>query len=263
MEVNEGKQDLKEAKKSYFSKVCYVFLGLTIAFVLIFIFWTNQSNKSSESEFVIPPPSTLYRAEDNTTCPVWSLVGDGYCDDEANIAECGHDFDDCCQVENDRSLCQNCLCILSNSERQVIKDENCGSFNFYLGDGICDLAYNNAANFFDVGDCCLTIQDLMCRQEIIYPGNYVTSNYVTCPDNLCIESNNFCIPEQLGDGICQDHNNGPFCDFDLGDCCLNLSLGNDDWNEQDNPDCCSCSCHGGPSMDINLLESIFSDMVWK
>ena len=114
MEVNEGKQDSKEAKKSYLSEVCYAFLGLTIAFWLVFIFWTNQSNKYSGSEYAIPPPSTL-DTEDNTTCPVWSLVGDGYCDDEANIAKCGHDSNDCCLVENDQSHCQNCSCILFSS----------------------------------------------------------------------------------------------------------------------------------------------------
>ena len=223
MRVNEEFQDAKAAKKSYLSKVCYVFLGLTIAFVLVFIFWTHQSNKRSGPK----PPSTLV-TKDNATCPVLSLVGDGYCDDEANIVKCGHDLDDCCQVENDRSLCQNCSCILSSSERQVIKEENCGLFNFFLGDGVCDLQYNKAENFFDIGDCCLNIQDLMCRQKKIHNSVY---EYFTCPENLCIESNNFCIPEQLGDGICQDHNNGPFCDMDLGDCCLNLPIG-----------CCTCSC---------------------
>ena len=247
MEVTDGNQDAKGAKKSYLSKVCYVFFGLTIAFVLVFIFWTNQSNKRLESEFAIPPPSTL-DTEDNNTCPVWSLVGDGYCDDEANIAECWHDLDDCCQVENDRSLCQNCSCILSNAERQAIKEENCKEYNFELGDGICQPAYNNADNFFDIGDCCLPIQDLTCMNEISY-------NYFTCPDNLCIESNNFCIPGQLGDGICQDHNNGPFCDFDLGDCCLHLSLGNPK-NEQEQPDCCTCSCR-------TPLYITFPEYVWK
>ena len=89
MEVTDGNQDAKGAKKSYLSKVCYVFFGLTIAFVLVFIFWKNQSNKRLESEFAIPPippPSTL-DAKDNNTCPVWSFVGDGYCDDEANVPE--------------------------------------------------------------------------------------------------------------------------------------------------------------------------------
>ena len=95
--TNEGNQASKNPKKSYLSKVCYVFFGLTIAFVLVFIFWKNQSNKRLESEFAmppIPPPSTL-DAKDNNTCPVWSFVGDGYCDDEANVPECGYDFNDC------------------------------------------------------------------------------------------------------------------------------------------------------------------------
>ena len=107
MRVNEEFQDSKAAKKSYLSKVCYVFLGLTIAFVLVFIFWTHQSNKRSGPK----PPSTLV-TKDNATCPVLSLVGDGYCDDEANIVECGYDFKDCCDMENDQSLCTDCLCYI-------------------------------------------------------------------------------------------------------------------------------------------------------
>ena len=56
MENIEGNQDSRPA---YLSKVCYVFFGLTIGFVLAFILWTNQSNKRSEYEFSIPPPSTF------------------------------------------------------------------------------------------------------------------------------------------------------------------------------------------------------------
>ena len=218
-------------KTSYLSKVCYTFLGLTFACALVFIaFWSNQSDE--ETQFSKTPPST----KDNNTCPVLSLVGDGYCDDEANVPYCGYDLEDCCQVENDRSLCQNCSCILSDNERQAIEEENCKKYNFDHGDGYCDSEYNNAENFFDVGDCCLPIQDLACAQE-----------YGPCPDEVCIESNNFCIPHQVGDGICQDHNNGPFCNFDLGDCCLNFGIPLD---EQDNPDCCTCSCHA----DVSTLD---------
>ena len=54
MENIEGYQDSRTA---YLSKVCYVFFGLTIGFVLAFILWANQSNKRSEYEFAIP--STL------------------------------------------------------------------------------------------------------------------------------------------------------------------------------------------------------------
>ena len=90
----------KETMKSYLSRVCYVFLGLTIGFVLVFIFWANNRSKP---EFAVPPPSTL-DTKDNNTCPVWSLVGDGYCDDEANIAKCGQNFfdeGDCCLTNPD------------------------------------------------------------------------------------------------------------------------------------------------------------------
>ena len=65
------------------------------------------------------------------------------------------------------------------------------------GNGYCDINLNNAENFFDAGDCCLP--------EF---------------EELCINSNLFCNEETLGDGICQDFNNGPLCDYDLGDCCI-------------------------------------------
>ena len=212
MENIEGNQD---SRLAYLSKVCYVFFGLTIGFVLVFILWTNQSNKRSEYEFAIPPPATLDTI-DNTSCPVWSLVGDGYCDDEANIVECGYDFKDCCDMENDRSLCTDCLCYIPEEEKILLDEEfnkNCPHEMIYAwGDRICDLSLNNKENYFDVGDCCLENPECM---SFAYG-----ANYVECPENSCIESNTFCILEELGDGICQDHNNGPFCQYDLGDCCL-------------------------------------------
>ena len=53
------------------------------------------------------------------------------------------------------------------------------------------------------------------------------------PESPCILANSFCIPEELGDGIGQDHNNGPYCDMDSGDCCL---------PDADDTQCCLCSC---------------------
>ena len=40
----------------------------------------------------------------------------------------------------------------------------------------------------------------------------------------------------MGDGICQDYNNGPLCDYDLGDCCLSL-------DKLIYDECCDCICH--------------------
>ena len=229
MKVNEENQDSKETKKSYLFKVCFVFHGLTFAFVFVFIFWTKL-NKTS-SEFAIPTPSTL-GSKDNTTCPVWSLVGDGYCDDEANTPECEYDFNECCEAENDRSLCQNCTCYLSEIKTEEYKKEFCQNPLCRLGDGYCDLNYNKGQYFFDIGDCCLDVD----QTGYSYP--HIHAN--------CIKSNNFCIPEELGDGICQDNNNGPYCDYDMGDCCL--------VTDQSNQECCNCLCIRSC---LDSLDSIF------
>ena len=217
---------MKVSKNSYFSKVCSTFVGLTIAFILSFICWMIYGGgNNSDSEFAIPPPSTL-GTKDNNSCPVWSLVGDGYCDDEANIGECAHDLDDCCLYENDRSLCQNCSCILSNTEKQVIKEDFCNLMMLPdLGNGLCDLKFNNKEFFFDIGDCCFEWTSKH------FNGDTLKYEY-TYPH--CIKSNNFCVPEELGDGICQDHNSGPYCDNDLGDCCL--------VQQNAYEECCNCGC---------------------
>ena len=45
--------------------------------------------------------------------------------------------------------------------------------------------------FFDIGDCCL-------------------NNSLS---DICVRSNMTCIAEELGDGKCQDYNNGKLCDL--------------------------------------------------
>ena len=74
---------------------------------------------NSDSEFAIPPPSTLV-TKYNNSCPVWSLVGDGYCDDEANIVECGYDFKDCCHLDSDQSLCTDCFCYIPEEKKSYL-----------------------------------------------------------------------------------------------------------------------------------------------
>ena len=127
-------------------------------FVMFFLAWPLHLSWFSYSGHIIkatkvPDPNRFQPWIQKTTLPVrcghWLEMGIGYCDDEANIAKCGHDLNNCYQVENDKSLYQNCSCILSSSKRQVIKDENRGGLNTFLGDCICDPVYNKAENFFD------------------------------------------------------------------------------------------------------------------
>ena len=38
------------------------------------------------------------------------LIGDGYCDDGANNAECGYDGGDCCGDDVNTDWCNECIC---------------------------------------------------------------------------------------------------------------------------------------------------------
>ena len=248
----------KFRKRKVWKKIEYIGFASISVFCAFFVMviWLlsrNDSNKAKETEEV-----KNETASTSNMCPFWELAGDGYCDDETNIPECGYDYDDCCQPENDRSLCTNCTCHLSEDEVQFFKDQSCnvfpGEITNLLGDGTCDLNLNQEKYFFDVGDCCLEVHDfeaMTCRFE---------EEDVECPQNVCIPSNNFCIAEELGDGICQDYNNGPYCNYDLGDCCPEE---NEYLKKRDLPkksigkgkekgsnmkpeklqDCCGCFCH--------------------
>ena len=224
------------ATKQYSSKVCYVFSGLTIAFTIAIIYWVYQEKDISTTPTF---QNSDLKVNTETNCKVEPLVGDGYCDDEANNVECDYDLDDCCQAESDRSSCTNCTCWIDNDQLELIKADFCqkqnplGALYLDLGDGYCDLDLNTKEYLFDIGDCC--IQDPICLKDEL-PG--VLTNLKTevpCPDNICIESNQYCIEHELGDGLCQDHNNGPYCDYDLGDCCYNYMT-------VEGYDCCTCAC---------------------
>ena len=255
--INDSKKlfsaNSKQSKgKSVGGKRSLQYIGFSLismgcAFAVMIIWYTGWQNKSKNST---GDSVNEYTAESNFSCPYLELAGDGYCDDEANVPECGYDFNDCCETASDRSLCQNCTCYISENKIEKYKEDNCQEYinRLHLGDGTCDLNYNKEEYFFDIGDCCLDLndEDYDCALKHQNWGlmENVTQDleYLPCRDD-CIKSNNFCIPEELGDGICQDHNNGPFCDYDLGDlgdCC---STNNYYWEISDSKDCCACFCH--------------------
>ena len=211
-----------------------VFFSLIVAYVIahiIYCFTTHQSKTPTFSHQ--NSDADVLEIQPDIVCPVEPLVGDGYCDDEANTSECNYDGDDCCLLESDRNECTNCTCILSNEQRQMINEDFFQDFHLNymeLGDTLCDLTYNTKEYFFDIGDCCLETEfggDLVCYDKS--PDLQIAE----CPDKPCIESNHYCIEHELGDGICQDHNNGPFCDYDLGDCCFASA---------DKDQCFHCAC---------------------
>ena len=238
MKQEQKKKKKKLQKSKVWEKVqCIGFPFISVfCAVFVMVIWVISRNGSSTArETKTEKNDTVSRSH---SCPFWELTGDGYCDDETNIPECGYDYDDCCQLQNDRSLCTNCTCHLLEDEVQLFKSQSCGDLSHHitnhLGNGVCDLNLNQAKYFFDVGDCCREFhkfEEMTCKFE---------EHYEECPKYTCIPSNNFCIAKGLGDGICQDYNNGPYCDYDLGDCC---SKNNHSFEIGNSKNCCGCFCH--------------------
>lgn len=94
--------------------------------------------------------------------------------------------------------------------------------------GFCDDESNNINCNFDNGECC---------QEL------VKTDF--CVDCFCHEDNSThegvkiyekidCFPDLKSDGICDDKNNHKNCDFDGGDCCLDVIY---------RDRCLLCFCH--------------------
>ena len=128
-----------------------------------------------------------------------ALIGDGFCDDQLNHAECNYDGGDCCiEVNTDHCVYfTGCTCH---------HRENCiaGFIPSVVGDGVCDDETNNADCSFDDGDCCIDINMARC------------SNCTCHHQENCVAG---FIPSVVGDGFCNDETNNADCNYDGGDCC--------------------------------------------
>merc|ERR1712156_951791 len=70
-------------------------------------------------------------------------IGNGFCDDFLNMAECNFDGGECCGSDVKTDFCENCECHLDSCTNQDL-----------IGDGKCNKKANTAECFFDGGDCC-------------------------------------------------------------------------------------------------------------
>ena len=156
----------------------------------------------------------MYRTEeaersDISGCAYLNIRGDQICDDEVNTEECQFDLGDCCDVQNDFTLCSDCFCYSAGHLNNSLS-KDCPSksglelyLEDYIGDGKCQLELNNVEYFFDAGDCCLeypectiTIQgdsSLWCQLWCV--GTFYESHEVVCPEHVCIKSDIYCIQE--------------------------------------------------------------------
>ena len=145
-------------------------------------------------------------------CPQLHLIGNGFCNDETNNADCNFDGGDCCGSCINTDYCTSCNC----------KEGFIGISppNLFLGDGICNDKYNNKACDFDHGDCCLP--------------DFKRDHCAECQCHVKGTCEAGYYPPSVGDGYCNDKTNIPECNNDGGDCC-GPCINKDQ--------CTECACH--------------------
>ena len=202
-------------------------------------------------------------------CDDVALVGNGFCNDEANNEDCNYDGGDCCVVNANTNYCSDCACHLI---------ETCAAgYHPLVGNGFCDDETNIAECNYDDGDCCgYSINSDHCNectcfhQETCLAGvthafvgngvcndetNIAECDYdgADCCSNLELVANSICNdeiniaecnfdggdccqhPSMVGDAVCNDETNHLGCNYDGGDCCVNVNTNS----------CSECNCLGG------------------
>ena len=74
------------------------------------------------------------------------MVGNGFCNDETNNADCNYDGGDCCGQCLLSEHCEDCVCL-----GNIHSDE---FTNRLVGDGVCNDETNIAECDYDGGYCC-------------------------------------------------------------------------------------------------------------
>ena len=141
------------------------------------------------------------------------LVGNGFCNDGTNIAECEYDGGDCCGYNITLEHCTECTCF---------HNETClaGLPHVLVGDGVCNDETNIAECNYDGGDCCGSCVHTEFCTQCACLGDLIGNGY---PNYL------------VGNGICNDEANTLECAYDGLDCCgSNVAIDH----------CTECACHG-------------------
>jgi hypothetical protein len=121
------------------------------------------------------------------------LVGNGFCNDQTNIAACNYDGGDCCGSCVNTAYCSSCDCLSGLT--------SVGMTNPLVGDGVCNDGTNNAECDYDGGDCCL----INVNTESCSECNCLASGIITSPGFPGYYDNNldltWLIQVQLGQSI--------------------------------------------------------------
>ena len=151
------------------------------------------------------------------------VIGDGFCNDETNIADCNYDGGDCCGSCVVTDHCLQCECIGGANETNIL-----------IANGFCNDETNTADCNYDGGDCCVNIKTDNCSNCTCY-----------YQENCLLEFT----PSVVGDGFCHDETNNADCNFDGGDCCVDINI---DY-------CSECICHHQENCAVGYIPSLIGD----
>ena len=123
------------------------------------------------------------------------VVGNGFCNDETNNADCNYDGGDCCIVNASTNYCSVCACYLldtclagyhplvgngfCNDDTNIAECEydggDCCSNPNMVGDAICNDETNNIGCNYDGGDCCVNVNTDLCSECSCLVSGVITS----------------------------------------------------------------------------------------
>jgi hypothetical protein len=189
------------------------------------------------------------------------LVGNGFCNDDTNVAECDFDGGDCCGCVITEH-CEACACLDNITSGEIT--------NPFVGNNICNDETNNLNCNYDNGDCCgYSINSEYCTECTCFHNETCSAGvtHAFVGDGVCNDETNIaecgydgldcCLNHNMvSDGICNDDTNHPECNYDGGDCCL-MIVNTDSCSE------CNCLASGvitSPGFPGNYDNNL--DMTW-
>jgi hypothetical protein len=180
-------------------------------------------------------------------------VGNGFCDFRTNDAEHDYDGGDCCP-----STCVSQEYECGENGYDCVDPEICDPTMLF--NGVCDPEANIPDCWYDTGDCC---PESCSGSECGSAGYQCIDPAYMCPH-----------PELQGNGVCDEENNIPQCDYDSTDCCPYPSYISDgDCDEANNipgcyydgGDCCASTCTPTESYfcdDFNCIDPTICYPSW-
>eukprot|EP00903_Cladosiphon_okamuranus_P005791 g5738.t1 len=210
--------------------------------------WDDDYACTDDATYACIDPAAPCVDDDDVTveivenCGYPDSIGNGWCDQVNNKAECNYDGGDCCECtcvppENswdDDWACSHdagFACIdpaaacVDDDDITVDMVENCHAGQ--IGNGWCDHRNNKPECDYDGGDCCECTCDPGPEADDDYRCSPAAGYACVDPEAPCVDDDSVTVdmlehchwPSGIGNGWCDIGNNTPECNYDGGDCC--------------------------------------------